>query len=191
MQDFMKVSALRWERLWLRHLSIIWLACPTEGQWICLVVLYLEGVMRQIPNDNFFSLVETDIREGRCVRLRMKGSSMFPFLREGKDEVAVCPCKAESLKPMDVVLFRYRGRCLLHRIVGMEEGRFIMQGDGVCTCYEECTAADIIGVLRLVYRGSGRVVSVSSLRWRVLSRLWRSLGGFRKVGLCIFHHILF
>ena len=30
---------------------------------------------------------------------------MFPLLREGKDEVAVYPCKAESLKPMDVVLF--------------------------------------------------------------------------------------
>lgn len=68
---------------------------------------------------------------------------MFPLLREGKDEVAVYPCKAESLKPMDVVLFRYRGRCLLHRIVGMKDGRFIMQGDGVCAFYEECTAADM------------------------------------------------
>ena len=104
---------------------------------------------------------------------------MFPLLREGKDEVAVYPCKAESLKPMDVVLFRYRGRCLLHRIVGMKDGRFIMQG------------ADIIGVLGMVYRVSGRAVSVSSLRWRILSRLWRSLGVFRKVGLCIFHRILF
>ena len=103
---------------------------------------------------------------------------MFPLLREGKDEVAVYPCKAESLKPMDVVLFRYRGR-------------FIMQGDGVCAFYEECTAADIIGVLGMVYRVSGRAVSVSSLRWRILSRLWRSLGVFRKVGLCIFHRILF
>lgn len=141
-------------------------------------------MMKRLPNDCFFSLVEDDIHHGKSVRFRMKGSSMFPLLREGKDEVAVYPCKAESLKPMDVVLFRYRGRCLLHRIVGMKDGRFIMQGDGVCAFYEECTAADIIGVLGMVYRVSGRAVSVSSLRWRILSRLWRSLGVFRKVGLC-------
>ena len=148
-------------------------------------------MMKRLPNDCFFSLVEDDIHHGKSVRFRMKGSSMFPLLREGKDEVAVYPCKAESLKPMDVVLFRYRGRCLLHRIVGMKDGRFIMQGDGVCAFYEECTAADIIGVLGMVYRVSGRAVSVSSLRWRILSRLWRSLGVFRKVGLCIFLRIVF
>lgn len=85
-------------------------------------------MMKRLPNDCFFSLVEDDIHHGKSVRFRMKGSSMFPLLREGKDEVAVYPCKAESLKPMDVVLFRYRGRCLLHRIVGMKDGRFIMQG---------------------------------------------------------------
>ena len=109
-------------------------------------------MMKRLPNDCFFSLVEDDIHHGKSVRFRMKGSSMFPLLREGKDEVAVYPCKAESLKPMDVVLFRYRGRCLLHRIVGMKDGRFIMQGDGVCAFYEECTAADIIGVLGMVSR---------------------------------------
>ena len=62
----------------------------------------------------------------------------------------------------------------------MKDGRFIMQGDGVCAFYEECTAADIIGVLGMVYRVSGRAVSVSSLRWRILSRLWRSLGVFQE-----------
>ena len=60
-------------------------------------------MMKRLPNDCFFSLVEDDIHHGKSVRFRMKGSSMFPLLREGKDEVAVYLCKAESLKPMDVV----------------------------------------------------------------------------------------
>ena len=134
--------------------------------------------MKRLPNDCFFSLVEDDIHHGKSVRFRMKGSSMFPLLREGKDEVAVYPCKAESLKPMDVVLFRYRGRCLLHRIVGMKDGRFIMQGDGVCAFYEECTAADIIGVLGMVYRVSGRVGFFFALAY--LEPFMAKLGSFQE-----------
>ena len=67
-------------------------------------------MMKRLPNDCFFSLVEDDIHHGKSVRFRMKGSSMFPLLREGKEEVADYPCKAQSLKQMDVDMIRYRGQ---------------------------------------------------------------------------------
>ena len=147
-------------------------------------------MMKRLPNDCFFSLVEDDIHHGKSVRFRMKGSSMFPLLREGKDEVAVYPCKAESLKPMDVVLFRYRGRCLLHRIVGMKDGRFIMQGM-VFVRFMRSVQLRILSEYWEWLSGfrTCRVGFFFALAY--LERLWRSLGVFRKVGLCIFHRILF
>ena len=36
--------------------------------------------MKCIPNDVFFAWVESEIAEGRTVRFRLKGNSMFPLL---------------------------------------------------------------------------------------------------------------
>ena len=46
---------------------------------------------QQIPNDLFFAWVESELAEGRRVRFRLKGSSMFPLIREGRDEVMIRP----------------------------------------------------------------------------------------------------
>ena len=66
--------------------------------------------MKQIPNELFFTWVETEIAEGNSVRFRLKGQSMFPLLRNERDEVVIYPCVADELQPMDVVLFRYQGK---------------------------------------------------------------------------------
>ena len=35
--------------------------------------------MKTIPNDTFFACVEAELAEGRPVRFRLKGNSMFPY----------------------------------------------------------------------------------------------------------------
>ena len=70
--------------------------------------------MKNIPNDMFFAWVESEIAAGRSVRFQLKGISMFPLLRNQKDEVVLVPCRAEELRVRDVVLFRYKGKHLLH-----------------------------------------------------------------------------
>lgn len=146
--------------------------------------------MKTVPNVDFFAWVESEIREGGSVRFRVKGNSMSPLLRDGKDEVVLHPCSAGELERLDVVLFRYRGRHILHRIVGKRDGLFILQGDGVCAFHEECGAEDIVGIVKQVHYCSGRVVSVSSLRWRLQSRCWRALGRFRGIVLRILNHCI-
>ena len=59
--------------------------------------------MKQIPNELFFAWVESEIADGRSVRFRLKGNSMFPLLRNGKDDVILYSCQIDELKPMDVV----------------------------------------------------------------------------------------
>ena len=39
------------------------------------------------PNDQFFALVEKELEEGKTVKIRLKGNSMFPILRSGRDSV--------------------------------------------------------------------------------------------------------
>ena len=135
--------------------------------------------MRKIPNELFFSRVEAEIAGGRPVRFRLKGWSMFPLLRDGRDEVVLYPCTEDELQTMDVVLFRYNGRHVLHRIIRREGTRLYIRGDGSFVAREQCTVADVVGKVRFVIRPSGKVLSVSSWRWRLPGMLWSRMGIFR------------
>lgn len=126
------------------------------------------------PNDQFFALVEKELEEGKTVKIRLKGNSMFPLLKSGRDSVILEKSSSDSLKPMDVVLFRYRGNFILHRIIKREGVRLLLQGDGVISAVERCTVDDMVGKVVKVCRSSGKTISVDSWRWVLLSRLWRS-----------------
>ena len=136
--------------------------------------------MKAIPNRLFFDYVAERLSDGDNVRLRLKGNSMFPLLRNNKDVVVLAPCAGEKLVPMDVVLFRYRGDYVLHRIVRREGDRLLMQGDGVYASFEQCMVGDVVGRVIAVSRPSGRVDSVDGWRWRITSRLWRVVEPLRR-----------
>lgn len=144
-------------------------------------------MMKQIPNEVFFAWVESEIAEGNSVRFRMKGQSMFPLLRNGVDEVVLYPCTEEELQPMDVVLFRYQDRHVLHRILRREGGWLYLQGDGSYVAKEKCTTADVVGKVQKIIRPSGSMIGVNDWRWRLLSRLWCGLGIFRNPCLRLLH----
>ena len=153
----------------------------------CLVKPYL--AMKQISNDMFFAWVESEIADGRSVQFRLKGVSMFPLIRNGKDEVVLHPCSAKELRPMDVVLFKYKGTHLLHRIIHRDGDRLLIQGDGSYVAQEQCTTDAVIGKVKAIVRPSGNVVSVDSWRWRFPSWVWRNLGVLRNPLLRILHRI--
>lgn len=129
--------------------------------------------MRRIPNEQFFLWVENEIAEGRSVRFRLKGNSMYPLLRNGLDDVILYPCKNEELQPMDVILFRYKGKHLLHRIIKIDGNRLTMQGDGSIVTKEECLYSDVIGKIKAIVRPSGKIIFLNSWQWQFLSFLWR------------------
>lgn len=143
--------------------------------------------MKQISNDTFFHLVEEEISNGRQVHFRVKGISMFPLLRDGKDIVVLEKCDPSLLGPMDVVLFKYNGRHLLHRIIRRDGNRLYIRGDGSYIAKEECTTEDVIGKVQTVIRPGGKNLSVNSWRWRLPSSLWQHTGIFRNLLLRIAH----
>ncbi len=138
------------------------------------------GRLSRIPNDCFFREVERCLRAGLPVRFRVKGTSMTPLLRDGKEEVIVYPYGTAVPKRWDVVLFRYRGNYVLHRIIGCSEGKYKMQGDGAWASYEVCSRYEVLGVVREVISPSGYRLSTASRVWRWKSIAWRRLGYIRR-----------
>jgi hypothetical protein len=110
--------------------------------------------MKPIPNNLFFLWVEQEIADGRSVRFRLKGTSMLPLLRGDKDEIILYPCKPADLHPLDVILFRYKGNHLLHRIIKIDGNHLYIQGDGSFMAKEECDVKDVVGKVHAIVRPS-------------------------------------
>lgn len=145
--------------------------------------------MKQIPNDLFFHWVEGEIAQGRSVQFLLKGVSMYPLIRGGKDKIVLSPCSPGELRPMDVVLFRYRGQHLLHRIIRRDGDLLTIKGDGSYVAMEVCNVFDVIGRVQAVIRPSGKEIPVVSWKWKLPSFIWNKMGILRNPILKILHHM--
>lgn len=119
----------------------------------------------EMTNATFFALLEQELAERKSVRLRVKGVSMQPMLRNNRDEVQLVPYKGEKLTPKDICLFRYQGRHILHRYLHTEGDIVYFRGDNVLTRVEHCRCEDIVGVVETVYR-DGLALPSYSESWR-------------------------
>lgn len=97
-----------------------------------------------VDNKIFFAAAEAQLASGNKVRITLVGSSMQPTLCEG-DVLTLAPPERDP-KVGDIVLFRYRGLHLLHRIVAVEGDSYIIRGDNSAGT-ECCRREDIVGIL--------------------------------------------
>lgn len=97
-----------------------------------------------LKNDLYFKLVEESLAQGKTVRLELHGTSMQPTLLSG-DVLTIAPLFADP-KVGDVVLFRFNGRHLLHRVVAREGENYTMRGDNCVSC-EHVRRQDVVATL--------------------------------------------
>ena len=144
--------------------------------------------MKTLANDIFFAQVESEIAAGRNVRFRVKGNSMYPLLRDSKDEVTLSPLNCTP-KVNDIVLFRYRGKHILHRIISIEGDTYTIQGDGIYISCEKCTRKDIIGVVTQIHKKNGLEINTSWGLFRFNSWCWYKLFFMRRFILAVLRRI--
>ena len=95
----------------------------------------------KVSNEIFFAAVEEQIEAGERVRITLVGTSMSPTLIEG-DVLTLEPLLCDPVIG-DIVLFRYQGRHILHRIVAIDKDNYTTQGDN-CATTECCSRYDIV-----------------------------------------------
>ena len=125
-------------------------------------------------------IISEQLELGLAVRLPIKGTSMLPLLREGRDTVILEEPKG---KPgvMDVVLYRREdGDYVLHRVVSVSGDRYTMCGDNQHRVERGIAREQIIAVMTSYYRGE-KEKSVCSFAykfycaWRVFLRRAKNL----------------
>ena len=128
----------------------------------------------RLKNDIFFAEVEELLDEGRQVTILVRGNSMRPLLRDGRDKVILRRANDEDIRKGAVMLFRHRGSYVMHRVTKIEGDVVVFEGDGNYKMQEIALRKDIIAVMEAVVRPSGRRIECSSRRWRILSFMWLS-----------------
>ena len=164
-----------------------------------------------IDNKLLFAAVEQRLAEGQQVQLPLTGISMMPTLKNGDvltlepvfsgqwpvasgqfpdtaTETETAPAQLTTdhrplttLSKGDVVLFRYHGIHLLHRIIDIDGDWVTTQGDN-CRTTEKCHRSDVVARLVAVRHGN-TTITVGSPEWQRISH--RSLA-LKKVRNFIF-----
>ena len=104
------------------------------------------------------SLEEVIAEKGRLVYTNV-GDSMYPLIRPR--DLLIIDAVTRPLRLWDVPLYkRDSGQYVLHRIVKIKNGSYVMCGDNRCTLEYGITDRHIIGVLTGIVR-DGRTLPVT------------------------------
>jgi len=123
-----------------------------------------------LDNRIFFEGLEELIQQGKSVQFRLKGRSMEPFIQDGT-QIMVSPVKFEDTILGDVVLARWRGNWILHRILFKNNDFMYLIGDGNLVQIEKVGRHDLVALLTSV---QGRDGKPKRLRFgsKVLAFFW-------------------
>lgn len=141
-----------------------------------------------INNEEFFARVLEQLEAGHTVTIPVKGFSMLPFIRGTKDLVVLQKREA-PVKRDDIVLFRYRGRYVLHRVISTGAEKVEIQGDGVYSGKEYPPMEDIFAKVITIIRDGKREVNPYAPQELSLVHAWQSLGTLRRYILFIYRHL--
>lgn len=122
--------------------------------------------MMQVSSNNS---IESILEKEGFYLFTGSGNSMWPLIREGIDTVEVRPVR-QPLSAGEVVLFRdAEGKYVLHRILGVKDGRYSVRGDN--TCAPDLVPEDrIIGIMTGLWRGD-RKMQLDSLKYAAYTKL--------------------
>ena len=108
------------------------------------------------------------------------GVSMRPMLRNRRDRVIVKPIGDKRLEKWDLPLYRRPdGKYILHRIIGVKDGVYVIRGDN--TYVKEYIPEEwILGYVSEFYR-QDRHVKASSKFYRFYAAFWNFIYPVRRL----------
>lgn len=139
------------------------------------------------PNHILLPEVEKLLGEGIKVTMRVKGDSMLPFIRTGRDSVELQ--KPRTLRKKSIVLARLPdGTYVIHRIIELSGDDVVLMGDGNLLKTEHCHQADIVGEVTQILR-NGTFVKCSCRAERVKASVWMMFLPIRRYLLAIYRRL--
>ncbi|WP_286883690.1 MULTISPECIES: S24/S26 family peptidase [Sphingobacterium] len=136
---------------------------------------------RVISNEDYFAEVQRILREGKEVRIRIKGNSMLPFIKDG-DTVLLRAYEGERLALGSNILAKDKNKFVFHRFVGKNNDQYILAGDGNLVLREYVGATDIIAIAYMHYpQAAGRAINIDRNWARLRGLGWYHIRLVRRI----------
>jgi len=136
---------------------------------------------RIISNELYFTEVQSMLDEGKEVRIRIKGDSMRPFIKDG-DSVLLRAYKGEPLALGSNILAKHQGKYVFHRYVAEKDWQIILAGDGNLVLREYINPTDIIAVAWVHFpQNSAKEINLNHSWARFRGLAWYHIRLFRRV----------
>ena len=132
-----------------------------------------------IPNQLFFAEVQAQIRQGKKVKIRVRGYSMMPFIRNNDEALLIPPTPEHIQKGTPVVALTDEMGIVLHRIYNIEGNRITLLGDGNVNQFEHTSPDRIIATVSHYYRGK-HTIKLDSWYMYLIGRLWMAAHPWRR-----------
>ena len=136
---------------------------------------------KKVLQNSFLTEAATLLKEGKSVRTRINGESMFPFIRGGKDIVEIIPYHLKDpLKKWCCTFYEWNGHYMIHRYIGSNMEKCRMMGDGNLAQVEEVNRYEIIGILKAIYHPDGSIQECNDPQWLRKAEYWYRLRKLRR-----------
>lgn len=121
--------------------------------------------MIKVDGKEVFSwLNETD-----RLSLRVQGTSMQPFLYDGRDTVILT--KPDKIKTGDIVVYERSGYYVMHRVIKTANGVIDTLGDNLDVPERDIPVENVVAVASGAVRG-GREITPDSPIWQFFSKVY-------------------
>lgn len=118
-------------------------------------------------NDAFFETIKPLLNDNQAVSFMVKGTSMKPFLKDGKTEVFLKT--KDEYRPLDICLFKLNQRYYLHRLIKIND-KYVFRGDALYT-YEFIDKKDILAYV-YQYQVNHKMVSTEAFIYKCKVRCY-------------------
>ena len=118
------------------------------------------------------SSIEEILRRDGVFVYKTRGGSMKPMLRQNRDLVTI-QVPHSRLKKYDVALYKCGEAYVLHRVIKVEPGRYLIRGDNTFVL-EKVPESAVIGVLTCFLR-NGKERLVTDRDYLFYVRFWQMI----------------
>ena len=114
--------------------------------------------------------IEDELKKHGTYATKTVGVSMKPLFKTHRDAVVLKAADGE-MKKYDVVLYTDKlGRYILHRIIGIKEGFYVIRGDN--TYVKEYVPKERVIAFMVSFNRKGKHHTTEELGYKLYSRVW-------------------
>lgn len=135
-----------------------------------------------LSGKDLIALMGDTLAKGGYFKMKVKGSSMFPFIKEG-DMITISPLKNSSVGLGKIVAFvgKNESNLIIHRVVGRSKGSYLIKGDNAFGAKALTPSEDILGCVVKIERDDGRNIRFGLGRERLIIALLSKMNAFYSV----------